>query len=59
VRIQGEWNSWLRYFVNGVHVTAADAVARAARPIPGNARFSWSGSRENASCRRSSVGLRK
>lgn len=33
VRTHGDWNSWLRYFINGVHVTAADAVKRTTRMI--------------------------
>ena len=33
VRTHGDWNSWLRYFINGVYVTAADAVKRTTRMI--------------------------
>ncbi len=33
VRTHGDWDSWLRYFINGVHVTAADAVKRTTHVI--------------------------
>lgn len=33
VRTHGDWVSWLRYFVNGVRVTAADAVKRTTHVI--------------------------
>ena len=33
VRTHGDWISWLRYFINGVHVTAADAVKRTTHVI--------------------------
>lgn len=33
VRTHGDWVSWLRYFVNGVKVTAADAVKRTTHVI--------------------------
>lgn len=33
VRTHGDWASWLRYFANGVRVTAADAVKRTTHVI--------------------------
>ena len=33
VRTHGDWDSWLRYFINGVHVTASDAVKRTTKVI--------------------------
>lgn len=33
VRTHGDWDSWLRYFINGVHVTAVDAVKRTTHVI--------------------------
>jgi len=33
VRTRGDWDSWLRYFINGVQVTAADAVKRTTHVI--------------------------
>jgi Fic family protein len=33
VRTHGDWDSWLRYFINGVHVTASDAVKRTTHVI--------------------------
>jgi Fic family protein len=33
VRTHGDWDSWLRYFINGVRVTAADAVRRTTHVI--------------------------
>ena len=33
VRTHGDWDSWLRYFINGVQVTAADAVKRTTHVI--------------------------
>lgn len=33
VRTHGDWDSWLRYFIHGVQVTAADAVKRTSHVI--------------------------
>ncbi len=33
VRTHGDWASWLRYFINGVQITAADAVKRTTHVI--------------------------
>jgi Fic family protein len=33
VRTHGDWDSWLRYFINGVQVTASDAVKRTTHVI--------------------------
>lgn len=33
VRTHGDWDSWLRYFINGVLITAADAVKRTTHVI--------------------------
>lgn len=33
VRTHGDWDSWLRYFINGVQVIAADAVKRTTHVI--------------------------
>lgn len=33
VRTHGDWDSWLRYFINGIQVTAADAVKRTTHVI--------------------------
>ena len=33
VRTHGDWDSWLRYFINGIQVTASDAVKRTTRVI--------------------------
>jgi Fic family protein len=33
VRTHGDWDAWLRYFINGVHLIAADAVKRTTHVI--------------------------
>ncbi|HYL88682.1 MAG TPA: Fic family protein [Burkholderiales bacterium] len=39
VRTRGDWDSWLRYFINGVQVTAADAVKRTSHVIELREKF--------------------
>ena len=33
VRTHGDWDSWLRYFINGIQVTASDAIERTTQVI--------------------------
>lgn len=39
VRTHGDWDSWLRYFIHGVQVTAADAVKRTSHVIELREKF--------------------
>jgi cell filamentation protein, protein adenylyltransferase len=39
VRTHGDWDSWLRYFIHGVQVTAADAVKRTQHVIDLREKF--------------------
>ena len=39
VRTHGDWDAWLRYFIHGVQVTAADAVKRTTQVIDLREKF--------------------